>query len=140
MSLDWSVEDCFDYPSLLTGREYALTESLVFSTLVTGMNQITYTNAKEFYTRVKILEGAIGYIGTWADNDSMERFSIKPEDIFARIGMTTNADPATKTKFLNHIYTNVAPRDYDRLIERKRREAGDTFADRLTNYKAKALA
>jgi hypothetical protein len=46
--------------------------------------------------------------------------------------MTTNAGTVTKTKFINHIYNGVAGRDYDRLIERKRREANDTAGDLVT--------
>ena len=134
MSLNWSVEDCFDYPSLMAGREYTITEALALSTMVTGMNQITYTNAREFYTRIKIVEGVIGSIAIWKadENTPKENILITPEDIFARIGMDTNANPLTKTKFLNHIYTNVAPRAYDRLIEQKRREANDTAGDLVT--------
>lgn len=134
MSLNWSVEDCLDYPSLMAGREYTITEALALSTMITGLNQITFTNAKEFFTRIKILEGAMGSIATWKESvDSpRENILITPEDIFARIGMITNASPITKTKFMNHIYTNVAGRDYDRLIERYRREANDTAGDLVT--------
>jgi hypothetical protein len=118
----------------MAGREYTITEALALSTMITGMNQITFTNAKEFYTRVKILEGAMGSIATWKEtvNSTRENILITPEDIFARIGMTTNAGTVTKTKFINHIYNGVAGRDYDRLIERKRREANDTAGDLVT--------
>ena len=134
MSLNWSVEDCLDYPSLMAGREYTITEALALSTMITGMNQITFTNAREFYTRIKIVEGVIGSIAYWKadENTPKENILITAEDIFARIGLETNASPLTKTKFLNHIYNNVATRDYDRLIERKRREAQDTAGDLVT--------
>jgi hypothetical protein len=140
MSLNWSVEDCLDYPSLMAGREYTITEALALSTMVIGMGQITSANAKEFYTRIKILEGAMGSIAYWKADETTpkENILITPEDIFARIGLFTNVSDMTKSKFLNHIYNNVAGRGYDYMMERKRREAGDTFADRLDKHLAKA--
>jgi hypothetical protein len=124
----------------MSGREYTITEALALSTMIIGIGNITAANAKDFYTRIKILEGAMGSIAYWKADDTTpkENIFITPEDIFARIGLFTNAGDSTKSKFLNHIYNNVAGRGYDYMIERKRREAGDTVADRLDKHRALA--
>lgn len=115
MPLNWSVEDCLDYPSLLENREYAITETLVFATMAIGMNEITTANAGEFYSRVSILKGILGSIGIYKGDTGVENIEIIPEDIYKRIGLTTNASTLTKAKFLAYAFDR-GTRAYDRFI------------------------
>ena len=87
MALSWSIAECDNYKELLEGSEWRKTDSLIWITLIIGMNEITEANKVEFYTRVKMYEGVSGAITSLGGED----YFITPADITRRVGLTTNA-------------------------------------------------
>ena len=98
MSLDWHVEDVDNYKERCWVKredgEYVLspmTNNLIWSAMRIGMNGITEKNWKEFYARMLL------------DPDSRRRENgcllIKPEDVKAHIGLSTNVSSVSRTKW-----------------------------------------
>ena len=106
MPLTWDITEVVDFVDINDGFESIKTQGLVFATMAIGMNQITDANAGEFYTRIKMLEGANGYLVYGPENEdgSSRSYFFTPADIQRRIGLITNANTYTKTKFVNHLY------------------------------------
>ncbi len=103
MPLTWDITRVIDFSEINSGTESVKTQGLVFATMVIGMNEITDANAGEFYTRIKMLEGANGALVYTSDIAGSDYF-YTPADIQRRIGLHTNANRYTKTKFVNHLY------------------------------------
>jgi len=106
MPLTWDITKVIDFVDINDGFESIKTQGLVFATMAIGMNTITDANAGEFYTRIKMLEGVNGHLVVGPENEdgSSRYYFYTPADIQRRIGLHTNANTYTKTKFVNHLY------------------------------------
>lgn len=120
MSLNWSVENVEDYETVCkivmseddpNGRYVAgdklwnpVTESLVWLSISTGINAITEENAAEVYARVRMIEQVNGPMLIRAEVDGKRPTGaaafITPEEVRAHVGLSTNASPKTRARFL----------------------------------------
>lgn len=114
MPLTWDMTSVTNWSELKEGAEWSKTEALIFSTMSIGMNQITADNANEFYARIKFLEGAIGSFVSVDGND----YFFTVADIQRRIGLHTNGNRDTRTRFMNRLAKNLMA-DYDRVANYK---------------------
>lgn len=93
-------------------------------TLSTGINEITVDNADEFFARVNMLERVNGPQLIRAQGaDGMrpkgsEAF-ITPEEVYAHIGLYSNASPKTRQQFLKTFALDLddAKKRYRRVTE-----------------------
>jgi hypothetical protein len=106
MPLTWDITEVVDFVDINDGFESIKTQGLVFATMAIGMYTITDANAGEFYTRIKMLEGVNGHLVVGPENEdgSSRYYFYTPADIQRRIGLRTNANSYTKTKFVNNLY------------------------------------
>jgi len=80
-----------------------VTNQLIWATMIVGMFKITKKNWEEFYWRVHLYEDTIGHFLTKYENDKPVPYFITAKDIHNHIGLSTNADTITKTKFIRKI-------------------------------------
>lgn len=113
MSLDWSVERMKNFNVLTTlvipafetyegeRKWLPLTEALIWATMHVGINGITEDNWKEFYYRLHMWEGTIGPSLRLYDT-AKPRF-ITPLEVYAHIGLSTNASNLTRAQFVKKL-------------------------------------
>lgn len=109
MSLNWQHSDHTraDWDELSA----PIREALIFRTMTVGMNRITEANVEDFFIRNKITTTAIGGI------------TISLDECRAAIGLSTNAEKLTDTKFREAIYSSMkyrAKQDYYRAEDARR--------------------
>lgn len=105
MSLDWDITNVPDHEEncwIPTGetrpdgtptvRLHPVTEMLIFATMIVGMREITKTNADKFYARVYTEERLSG---SWLIGPNGEQAYITPAQVWAHIGLRTNASEYT---------------------------------------------
>jgi hypothetical protein len=113
MSLNWSLVQIKGYETLCwipeegksrTQRLAPVTETLIFLTMPVGIGQITERNAGEFYARVHAWERV-----TMARrmNRDGETVFITPEQVFAHVGLSTNASSMTKIGFAKNLFKRL---------------------------------
>jgi hypothetical protein len=91
----------------------ARTESLLFLTMLIGMNEITESNWREFYIRLNMYEQAIG---AFFRKDGKAAY-YTPLMVQQHIGLGTNASKLTKTQFEKKLLLRLreeAERNLDR--------------------------
>ena len=130
MSLNWNVERCKDWKILTNNNgsdkpkdtlEWTITESLIWSSMTCGFDEITEKNYKEIWFRVNLWETYKGsYISVRTKKDTYERYFITLEDIKKRIGLSTNADRETLkqnfTKLLKRLnFNNIKGIEHNRF-------------------------
>lgn len=94
MSLNFNLSQIQDYKVTcfnVAGEMVPATESLIFSTLVVGIPEITKGNHETFLRRLNLWETARGY-------DLTPAAVVK-----AHIGLKTNASPRSKARFITHM-------------------------------------
>jgi hypothetical protein len=96
MALNWNIEKCKDYKSLTTDKEYPITDSLIWGTLMVGIGDITEKNFKEFYARFNLMQRLTGAFLT----RNGKPYYITLEDIQRRIGLSTNVSDVTRNAFI----------------------------------------
>lgn len=99
MALNWSIERCNDFETLKSDSEWFKTETLIWSTMIIGMNTITKKNVDEFYNRIKLVEMGSGALARTKEGD----YQFTREDITRRIGLATNASSMTLAQFNKHL-------------------------------------
>tara|TARA_R100001460_G_scaffold7883_5_gene19851 strand:+ start:645 stop:989 length:345 start_codon:yes stop_codon:yes gene_type:complete len=113
--LRWSIDNIRDYKALWNydgtkpeSEQYILnncTESMIYMTIAVGMSNITEKNHLDFWSRLRIMG--------LDDNHSYQ-------DVKRHIGLTTNATPLTKAKFLKHAYDKI----YEEALYEKEKADG----------------
>ena len=115
MSLNWDLSDIENAEEICwvpDGKDggYTLntiTETLIWSTIIVSLNQITEANAEEFYRRLteyEVISGGL-MVGTTKEGERIERMPTLKE-IQNHIGLTTNVDNKSKrewTALLNYL-------------------------------------
>ncbi len=100
MALDWyfgKIEN-FKQVCFQNGKMNPITHSLVFATMVIGVNEITKKNWAKFYARLNFWERVNGsYL-----LKKGKPFLISAEEVKRHIGLSTNARVFSDTKFLRN--------------------------------------
>lgn len=105
MSLDWNLgkidnfkEKCYNDDSL-----NPMTEALIFSTMIVGLNEISEKNVDEFYFRIALFESLFTtMLKTWENDEPVSVF-IERDDIVNHIGLWTNASSMTNAQYRKHV-------------------------------------
>jgi hypothetical protein len=94
MSLDYDLTRVSNWEQI----EWPKVQSVIFSTMLVGLGEITEATAPKFYARVRAYERVTGStLTTTADGQNVPT---TPADIRALIGLRTNVFPAeSDTKF-----------------------------------------
>ena len=114
MALTWNVsavvncdEVCFtEVDGKRTIR--ATTETLIWSTMIVGLNSITEKTAMEFYTRISLYERIFGALrSVWEEGKDIPTSKpITLEEVRAHIGLGTNANNETNAAWQRRMITN----------------------------------
>jgi hypothetical protein len=124
MTLDYSIANCRDWEELNSDEEWNVTQGIIFSTMWVGMGSITEKNWKQFYERLTIQSMLVGGSGLNAKNENGEwvPYRYTPEDVYRRIGLTTNVSPKTDAVFRKDALDNVKydiNRDIEKFLSEK---------------------
>jgi hypothetical protein len=104
MALHWNITNCSDFDGITAeGKEWGITNSLIWATMSVDMHEITETNYVEFYARLKAVEATFGAICYGDDGD----YFLTIEDVKKRIGLVTNASTKTISQFFKRIEKQV---------------------------------
>lgn len=95
MALNWNVEKCDNYKTLVNEDEWAVTNALIWATMAVGIREITKANFQKFYDRVHEIETTRG---SWLRMNGKPSY-IKLADVKKRIGLYTNAGTFTDAQF-----------------------------------------
>jgi hypothetical protein len=112
MALTWDLTKINNYeefcwPKDDEGNEKlnSATESLIWLTMFVGFSGITETNAEEFYSRVALYEKLHGAMRIMYHEDKDKEYMfITPEDVYAHIGLRTNASSLTANQFRKNMF------------------------------------
>lgn len=85
MALNWNIEKIRDYKDL--DENWAVTEALIWATMIVGLGEITEKNYKKFYIRLHEIEI---YNGSYLNRNSNPAY-ISLADVERHIGLHTNA-------------------------------------------------
>lgn len=101
MALVWSIERCAEPPEVLRGegREFYITETLIWATIAVDLPGITEDNAAEFYARYHTWEQLFGPMTRLDGKD----YFITPQDVQRRIGLSANVSRQPRAKWLKRI-------------------------------------
>ena len=97
MSLNWNLEDVkADWQS---DDVWPITNALIWGTMSVGMNEITNSNWREFYSRAYMIQTIHG---GWIIENGKTRL-VTPKEVRDHIGLHTNANNYTAAKFKSNI-------------------------------------
>ena len=101
MPLTWDVEAVEDWQDITQNdNEWAKTEAIIFTLIVTGTPDITEENWEEVFIRINMWERASGTMMLDGDGNNLY---MKPEWIRRRVGLKTNASTLTKREFKERV-------------------------------------
>ena len=111
MALTWDLTKINDYDNVCWNQDdegnntlNPTTESLIWLSMGIGMNSINEKNADEFYSRVCIYEKMFNSMRSMVNDDNkIERIFVTPEEVYAHIGLRTNATSYTPAQFRKNI-------------------------------------
>lgn len=104
MALHWNIERCENWNELIDDNNWGVTNALIWTTMIVGLNSITTDNVDEFFARVETVQQATGQLcHAQNENGEWNPYMITHADIVRRIGLGTNADRLTKTQFFKHV-------------------------------------
>lgn len=107
MSLDFNYKNVKNADEVMFNENdemKPLSTAMVYATLVTGINEITEENWKEFYARVHLWEKARGNYVTMGDGTP---HFITPEEVKEHIGLKTNVMTHTRHQFLKKVIDTI---------------------------------
>ena len=97
MSLNWNIENIkADWKS---DDVWPITDALIWATMSVGMNEITNSNWREFYSRAYMIQTIHG---GWIIEKGKTRF-VTPKEVRDHIGLHTNATTYSAAKFKSNI-------------------------------------
>jgi hypothetical protein len=111
MSLNYNLADIEDFKTVCLkpdGTISALTEALVFSTLIVELGEITEENVGEWYARLTLCKG-LGKLTHRRLNEAGEAEDIMPtvEELIAHIGLKTNVSSVHRQRWLTRSHGQV---------------------------------
>jgi hypothetical protein len=84
----------------------SVTNSLIWATMSVGIGEITEKNWKEFFVRLKAVEGVYGPL---LYNGETNKSLLTEKEVFNHIGLSTNVFPKVPTgKFYTALSKNVS--------------------------------
>jgi hypothetical protein len=118
MALNWNLEKCKDLEEIKSKEEWGVTESIIWTTMITAIGHITENNWKEFLFRVKVIERLSGPLLNKHGEKGVEPMYFTPEMIKKRIGLHTNVSTETRAAWMKGYVKNLL-QNIDREIERE---------------------
>ena len=92
MPLSWDISEVNDHDELLEGREKAVTETLIFFSMVIESGGITEQNAPDWCAVLGLYQALYGPLLTEKHDDGLiDHSDITAADVWRRVGMRTNA-------------------------------------------------
>lgn len=124
MALTWNVSKVKNYKVVTTdpndpNKWAPVTRALITLTIPLGMNHITEKNYEEFFARVVATELVNGPMLYKVTKDGKVDTPITIEDVYAHIGLTTNASSGSKARFWNGITKDILGRSEVREFRKK---------------------
>ncbi len=126
MSLNWNLSAIEDREKVcnvvLTSGETqmsAITQTLIWHTMSIGMSEITPDNYHEFFVRVFLTERVFGALRTTMEMKSDKVIStfVNKQDVERHVGLYTNADEWTRTKFLSKLYGSALEKSKNNALK-----------------------
>ena len=109
MALNWNIEKvAADYTQ---DDVWVVTETLIWSTMIIELGEITKSNWREFYSRIYAYETING---SWIRRGAEQR-PITPEDVYSHIGLHTNVGDISKAKWKSKLDRILRDRAGDQL-------------------------
>jgi len=107
MSLNWDLTECsIDSKILWDDENSGITESMIYSCMIVGIGQITMKNVDEFWHRISMYQSIAGPLLVSANEDGkVVPKKMTSDNVRNYIGLRTNADTLSKTKFMSKIYS-----------------------------------
>lgn len=109
MALAWDATAC-DLPTPLDDNLSNTRQSLIFATMVVGINEITADNARDFFLRVNFYERLMGAyrfaVDTEKPDEGAQPLLFTYEDILQFVGLRTNAGRITDAQFRKNMWEN----------------------------------
>lgn len=113
MALNWNVGKVKDFKTVCynaDGKVNAVTETLIWASMIIGVSDITEKNAEEFFFRISMREKLHGALRRdWSGENPVDVF-VTWDEVKAHIGLGTNATNMTRAKFIKHT-VNMFERD-----------------------------
>jgi len=113
MALNWNVGKVKDFKTVCynaDGKVNAVTETLIWASMIIGVSDITEKNAEEFFFRISMREKLHGALRRdWSGENPVDVF-VTWGEVEAHIGLGTNATNMTRAKFIKHT-VNMFERD-----------------------------
>jgi hypothetical protein len=113
MALNWNVGKVKDFKTVCynaDGKVNAVTETLIWASMIIGVSDITEKNAEEFFFRITMRERLHGALRRdWSGENPVDVF-VTWDEVKAHIGLGTNATNMTRAKFVKHT-VNMFERD-----------------------------
>ena len=104
MALNWNIERCDNWNQLIDDDNWGITNALIWTTMIVGLNGITKSNVDEFFARVDTVQKATGELVNRPNEEgNWQPYLMTHADIVRRIGLGTNADTLTKGEFFKHV-------------------------------------
>lgn len=105
MSLDWNATKVKNWQELQDDPSEAVcNETIIFTTMLIDMGQITEKNYKEFYARCSLYEKLHGARRNRLSKDGqLEYIYFTLDEIKRRIGLSTNVTTKTYKTFLKNV-------------------------------------
>lgn len=146
MAIHWNIENCENLPRVENKKGSAvpeLTDTLIYATVIVGVNPITEKNYMTMYRRMTALEviSGRGLISgpkySAGRGPSGDGVGIRPDQIKMHIGLSTNASPlsdaAFRKKLVDIILDDVKNRE---LLDQA---AAEEIADEESDFVAAVL-
>ena len=113
MALNWNVGKVENFKTVCynaNGKVNVVTETLIWATMIIGVNGITEKNAEEFFFRISLREKLHGALRRdWSGENPVDVF-VTWDEVKTHIGLGTNATNMTRAKFIKHT-VNLFERD-----------------------------
>lgn len=108
MSLDWNATEIRDHEEVLAeGTPWAITQSVIFGCMGTGIGRLTEQNVGEYIVRAKFLQLLDG---PWLQGPDGP-VEVTASDIRRRIGLSTNVFPQeTRAQWLKRVVSHEMDR------------------------------
>lgn len=106
MSLNWNLSEIDNHDEICyvgegdERRLAGLTNALIQMTMLVGLGDITEANAREFYTRLKLLERLDGPFLHDTKDGKRTPYYITARDVLAHVGLATNVSDETRAAWL----------------------------------------